>query len=273
MKQLKKQDVINKLDALRKNKQGWRGQWAFTTYFATYLESIDTTKSDKYDFTDITHHLPQLALDAFEEMRTSRKQAAVEARQLYKEEIGHPVPNVTNLGASYLLHQTHAVQVNIGFLLKEVTGDIVIAERVDAYCNAELNLLRQRFDRFLRLVFAQGMYRIINDSTQRGIGGKFGNTELRTYVMAGRLIFSFARKIDKNLPSHYEKDGQVIMNEDSFSFVAEDDDPHALSAGIQSVDCDLATALSMIEDVVTGWPKNEDAQLEVFVPNGNLCIA
>lgn len=272
MKCLKKQDVIDKLDALRKKKQGWKGGWAFSTYFATYLESIDTSKSDQYDFTDITHHLPQLALDAFEEMRTSPKQAAVDARRRYEEEIGRPVPNVTTLGASYLLDQTHAIQVHIGFLLKDITGNDYITERVDAYCNAELNLLKQRFDRFLRLVFSRGMFQIINNSTKRGIGGTFGETELRTMVMAGRLMLTFARKIDKNLPGHYEKDGKVFSNEDSFSFLAEDDDPHALGAGIQSIDCNLVTALAMIEDVISGWPKDEKAQLEVFVPNENLSI-
>ncbi len=273
MKSLKKQDVINKIDALRRSKLNWKGQWAFLTYFAGYLESIDTSKSDQYDFTEITYHLPQLALDAFEEMRTSPKQVAVDARLLYEKEMGYPVPNVTTLGASYLLNQTQAVQVHIGFLLEEITGNDRIALLVDAYCNAELNLLRQRFDRFVRLVFARGMYRIINDSTRQGIGGTFGETELRTYVLAGRLMFTFARKIDKNLPGHYEKDGLRIRNENSFSFVASDDDPHALSAGIQSVDCDLATALAMIVDVILGWPDGADAQLALFVPNENICIA
>lgn len=163
------------------------------------------------------------------------------------------VPNITSLGASPILDQVSAVQTNLGFMMKEVTGYDWIEESIDKYVKAEFYLVQQRFDKFLRVVYKRGMFKIIKESPERGMSGTFGSTELRTYVFAGRTMFTFV---------HKNKGG-----EESLSFVSDDVDPNGLSAGIQSVYTDLAGALGMIDDIITNWPSDTTMQKRLFTAN------
>lgn len=73
------------------------------------------------------------------------------------------------------------------------------------------------------------------------MSGKFGETELRTFITAGRIMFTFARR----------KKGESV------SFIGEEGDPLCLSAGLQSVQTDFRTALDIIEDVIKHWPQDQ----------------
>ena len=203
-------------------------------------------------------------VDAFEQLRTSTDKTIVEFRKMYEDETQHGVPNITDLGASNILHQGSAVQTTLGFMLREVTEQAWVEQQIDKYCNAQQMVLMQTFDKFLRLVYRRGMYNQLNATNAGGMSGKFGETDLRTFICAGRIMFTFARLIDKEKAGRYEKDGEVFSNEDSVTFIAEDEDPLCLSAGIQSVYADFRTSLDMIEDVIKGWPAEPDAQKLVY---------
>ncbi len=248
----------------------WKGQRDFVAYFIHYLQKLDIPSDAKYDFWDITPYLPELAVDAFEQFRTNDDLLTRTMRAIYEERTGHEVPNITDLGASDVLTQASAVQTTLGFMLKDVTGLERVEQHIDAYCNAQKYVLQQTFDKFLRRVYRQGLYALINASELRGMQGEFGETELRTYTMAGRLLFTFARRIDKSKDGYYEEGDRVICNERSVSFVAEEDDPLCLSSGIQSVYADFRTALDMIEDVIRLWPEGAEARAQLYKENATV---
>ncbi len=208
---------------------------------------------------------------AIEELDLCIDLTTVQFRRRYEEETGHPVPNVTDLGASNILEQGAAVQTTLGFMLREVTGRTSVERDIDAYCNAQKYVLQQMFDKFLRLVYRRGLYEITNKSEKRGMIGVFGGTELCTCIMAGRIMFTFARRNDNNKRYMIKRGNELILN-DSVSFIGEDGDPLCLSAGLQSVHADLSTALGLIEDVIRCWPQEAAAQRRVFCGSTNVSM-
>jgi len=250
----------------------WKGQRVFANFLIFYLGKLNIPSDEKYDFWRIEPYLPELMVDAFEQLRTGTDSEIVRFRQEYESEVGHEVPNITDLGESNILDQTSAVQTTLGFMLKEVTGLDWIEERIDTYCNAQKYVLQQTFDKFLRLVYRRGMGKIIDKCTKAGMSGKFGETELRTFIAAGRIMFTFARRIDKSKDSYYKKEGELYCNEWSVSFVGEDGDPLCLSAGIQSVCADFTTALGMIEDVIKRWSSDPKEQKKLYKANAKVSI-
>ncbi len=278
-----KQELINKLqlyanshspdeenyELLNRGKPGgktprWKGQRTFAEFFAEYLKTVKIPADEEYDFWRIEPHLPQLAVEAFEHLRTGTDVNAVEYRKMYEASTGHKVPNITDLGASNLLDQTSAVQTALGFTLKDVLDNDWIANQIHSYCNAQQIVLQQTFDKFLRLVYRRGLGEMADKCDLKGMSGKFGETVLRTCIVAGRIMFTFAKRIDTSKPSHYKEGKDLIVNEWSVSFVGEDGDPLCLSAGIQSVACDFRTSLDMIEDVIQQWPKEPREQKKIF---------
>lgn len=253
----------------------WNGQKAFAQFFAWWLGKLDIPSDEKYDFYRIEPYLPQLAVDAFEHLRTGTDEETKRFRDDYETETGHEVPNVIDLGASRVLDQGFAVQTTLGFMLREVTGAEVWLEKdIDAYCNAQKYVLQQTFDKFLRLIWRRGMFEIVDKCDKRGMIGKFGETELRTYIMAGRVMFTFARR--KKGETGVYLGGKLVKTlpyqEDSVSFVGEDGDRLGLSAGLQSVDTDLRTCVDMIEDVIKRWPSAEKEQRKAHKASANVSI-
>lgn len=252
----------------------WKGQKAFARFFAWWLEKLDIPSDEKYGFWQIEPHLPQLAVDAFEHLRTGTDEETRRFREDYETETGHEVPNITDLGASRILDQRSAVQTTLGFMLQEITGQDQVEHKIDTYCNAQNYVLQQSFDKFLRLVWRKGMFEIVDKCAKRGMSGKFGETELRTYILAGRVMFTFARR--KEGETGVYLGGKLVKTlphqEGGVSFVGEDGDPLGLSAGLQSVDTDLHTCINMIEDVIKNWPSAEKEQRKVHKANANVSI-
>ncbi|MFH0873540.1 MAG: hypothetical protein V1846_01720 [Candidatus Komeilibacteria bacterium] len=274
-----KKDLINALRQFlvrggtdRGGGVSWKGQRAFANFLIFYLGKLDIPSDRKYDFWRIEPHLPELMVSAFEQLRMGTDSETARFRLEYEVEAGYDVPNITDLGASNLLDQVSAVQTTLGFMLREVTGLDWIEHKIDTYCNAQRYVLQQTFDKFLRLVYRQGLGEMIDKCTKRGMSGKFGETELRTFITAGRIMFTFARRIDSSQESYYEKDGRLYCNEWSVSFVGEDGDPLCLSAGIQSVYADFSTALGMIEDVIKHWPSDPPLQREQYQEDVKVSI-
>ena len=272
-----KADLIQKLQlfaaaAEHAPNRGWKGQETFAEYFAHYLEGLSIPSDEKYDFFHIEQHLPELLVAAFENLRTGTDEETIYHRKMYEKETGHEVPHITDLGVTHPSERGSAVQTTLGFLMKDVTGLDWIEQKIDAYCNAQSYVLQQMFDRFLREVYWRGMYDLIDQSSSAGVGGKFGTVELRTFVTAGRIMITFARKLDPTKPSLYEKEGTTYSNEHSVSFVAEDGDPLALGAGMQSIHTDFRTALDLIEEVIKHWPEDQAERAQVFGADEKISI-
>lgn len=261
-----KQEMI---DGLKNYKATWKGQRAFADFFAHWLRNLKIPSDEKYDFWRIEPYLPQLAVDAFDALRTGTDEDTVQFRKDYEAETGHEVPNITDPGASHILHQGSAVQTTLGFMLRDITGNEWVACDVDAYCNAQMHLLQQTFDKFLRLVYRKGLGEMADKCSGLKMCGKFGKTELRT----DRIIFTFAKRINKNKPNYYKQGKGLHYNEWAVSFVGTDEDPLYLSAGIHSVDCDLRTALDMINEVIKHWPADVKQQNKLFKANAEVSIA
>ncbi|MDQ5948941.1 MAG: hypothetical protein QG589_66 [Patescibacteria group bacterium] len=253
---MKKIQVLSRLDThIKHGKIRVKGEVAFAQFFHGWLENLTIPSDEKYDFYDIAHYLPQLAVDAWEAMRTGTDDLAVLYRQRYEQSTGRSPVNLMELGEN-ILEQGAGINV-LRYVLSAVVGERWIEDKVDAYCHAQSTALQGMFDKFLRLVYGQGLFEIIRDESERGMKGKFGSTELRTFVMAGRTMFTFARPKKKGM-------------EVSITFVAGDDDNLALEAGIQSVEANLPTAFNMIEDVITRWPKTQEERIAIFKSNNKV---
>jgi hypothetical protein len=151
-------------------------------------------------------------------------------------------------------------------MLREITKKDWVEHDIDTYCNAQKYVLQQTFDKFLRLVYRRGLGEMADKCDKRGMSGKFAETELRTFIIAGRIMFTFARRQNSKpaQTSPYE--------EDSVSFVGEDGDLLCLGTGLQSVATDFRTALDMIEDVIKHWPPNTKEQKKIYKANDNISI-
>lgn len=253
----------------------WKGQKAFALYLIAYLEALVIPSDEKYDFWRIEQYLPQILTDAFEHLRTGTDELATKYRAMYEQEAEHSVPNILDLGTSNILEQASAVQTTLQFMMKDVIGEQWVEHEIDSYCNAQSHVLQHTFDKFVRSVYRNGMYETIDKCKSRGMAGKFGRTELRSYVMAGRIMLTFARK-RKGKTVYYGPDNKPFhtlpYKEDSVSFVAEDGDPLALSAGIQSVQANFRTSLDMIEDVVRHWPGKPKEQKAVYKASKSVSL-
>ncbi len=251
---MKKANVISRLEThFKRGKIQVKGEVPFTQFFHWWLiNEITIPNDEKYDFYDITHYLPQLAVNAWEAMRTGTNEVAIAYRQKYEQEVQREMVNLTELGGNILEQQCGSNVLS--YVLFAVVGEQWMRDKVETYCRAQSIALQVMFDKFLRLVYGQGLFEIIQEDSQRGMKGKFGSTELRTFVMAGRTMFTFARPKKKGI-------------EVSVSFVAGDDDNLGLEAGIQSVDANLPTAFNMIEDVIARWPKTQKEREEIFKGN------
>jgi hypothetical protein len=268
--EMHKRELIEKLAAFSamtpsRESPKWKGQVCFAEFLIYYLNNLHIPSDERYDFWNIEPYLPQLMVDAFEQLRTGSDEQIIAFRKQYEEETGYEVPNIIDLGASDILHQGSTVQTTLGFMMRDVTGHAWVESQIDTYCNAQKHVLQQTFDKFLRLVYRRGLGDMIEKCPARGMTGEFNGTDLRAYVLAGRIMFTFAKRIDSA-----KNDARPVCNEHSVSFVAEEGDPLGLSAGLQSVYADFRTALDMIEDVIKCWPQDEAEQRVMLKPDNKV---
>lgn len=256
---MKKREVLQNLERyLRSGNIRTKGEEPFARFFYYWLTRLSIPSDEKYDFYDIAPYLPQLAVDAWEAMRTDTVDAeAVNYRLDYENALGRSMANILQVGEGRMLDSVSG-QLTIQYLIKAITGNNDRAGlEAYTYCNAEIQVLQCMFDKFLREVYRRGLFEIISEESTRGMKGTFGPTELRTYIIAGRTMFTFARPKKKGI-------------EVSVSFVAGDSDSLALEAGIQSVQANLATAYNMIEDVISRWPEDSKSQMRLFKPDPKI---
>lgn len=250
--QMKKKDLI---EALKKyiavSDKQWLGQKIFAEFLCYYLEQLSIPADERYDFWKLDTHLPQILVDAFEELRIGECESIINFRKKYEEDTGFQVPEILNINTSgNPLHRVNAIQTMLCFLMRDVTGNDYIVSQIKEYCFAQDNLLQSTFDKFLRLVYRKGMFDLIDKCTVKGMHGTIGTVEILTFSMCGRTQIQF---------NHVDKEQYV-------SFIAEEDDSQAYSAGINSVGTDVHTGCALIEEVIKNWPLDTKLQQQVFVP-------
>lgn len=236
-----------------------RGENAFLSFFAEFLANLDIPADRKYDHWSIDQYLPEIVVAAHEQFRESENDLAKKWRAEYEKDTGHQIPHLTNIGESPIIH--HALEVgSIGNSFEQIIGENLgkyICRSIEIYCTAQSMLVQQTFDMFARRVYQQGLFEIVRDCKGRGMNGKFGETWLRSYILTGRIMFTFCRTSDEEFES------QV-------SFVGEETDTLLLSAGIQSIDANVHLCVEMINDVINNWPKNHHDREKVFFGNDNV---
>jgi hypothetical protein len=267
---LKKSELIERLQDFvdnpsNNNSPAARMNLAFTGYFIHFLKKLDTRAHDKWDFSNILPYLPNILVGAFQHLRTGTDKTTQRFRQIYESAGEEKVPDIVNLGVSGLVRQGLTVQ-SLCHLMEDITGNEWINPQIERYCNAQLHVLQQTFDKFLWSVYQNGLHKVIKKCKQRGMSGRFGKTELRTFITAGRIMFTFTRKIDDTKETS-------DSNEWSVSFVGAEDDPLCLSAGVQSIHTDFTTALDLIEEVIRNWPAQASEQEAAYVSRSELRIA
>ena len=265
---MKKAELIKALEPFASGRTGRTiGQPILAEYFVDYLKRLEIPQDTKYDFWRIDDYLPQIIFDMLEDLRESQSELATRCRQRYDSIMYHEFPNVTQLGESRLLDQC-SPKLDMASMIRTILEKLHpdwkgyadrMEEKIEAYLEGEHTVLQQRFDRFLRLVYRKGLHKIIFDASARGMNGHFGNTELRSYILAGRLMLTFARKNGKK-------------DELSMSFIADESCPLGLSAGLQSIYADLPTGMSMLDEVVAKWPADPEEQLKVFTGNEKIML-
>ena len=254
---MKKAELVSALnDYAERGVEATNGRDDLARFLADYLSELDIPADQKWDFWQIDHHIPQLVLGAFETLRMSEGESSREFSVHYGGVMGRATVDPTDIWGGGV-EQSLFVQ-NLGYMLKDALGFDWLAKEIDMIFNAERHLLEQLFYKFLSRVFQRGLFRAIDESPKRSMSGTFGETTLRTYILAGRLMFTFARPGERA--------------EQNVSFVCGDDDALGLGSGVQTVYTDMQTAIAMINDVITAWPEERSAQAEMFTADGSISI-
>lgn len=257
---MKKVEFLEGLEGhIRSGNRMALGEKVFAQFFHFWLSKLFIPSDDKYDFFRVDPYLPQLAVDAWETLRTGTDEETVRFRHAYECDTGWRIGNIMDLGCDSGTQQISGMFTLRSVLSAVMSKDSQIGSEVETYCSAQKQALQGLFDKFIRQVYRKGLFQIISDDRSRGMKGSFGPTELRTFVCAGRTMFTFARP---------KKRGPEV----SVSFVAGDDDDLALEAGIQSVEANLPTAFYMIEDVISRWPDSTEDQKKLFKADSKVCF-
>ncbi len=256
---MKKHAFIRSLDSFIASGQlTMNGQQALAAHYINYFRKTDIAADRKYDFWDMEAYLPQLMLDGFMDLLNSEDRTTAHIRGLLEEQTGLVLGDPSRIGAIPAMDQVLWIQAVDG-ILRGAGVHEVTCSKVEMLFMAEVRMVELAFRRFVQDVFTLGLFELINEGTTAGMSGTFGAdldtpTTLRTFMTAGRLMFTFAC--------------DVGGHEESITFVGTEDDPLLLGVGLQSVQTDLATALKMFDTVRTCWPANSEAQAACFTAGG-----
>lgn len=232
---MKKQDLIDRFRTASRSS-------SLATYLADYFEKLDIPADEKYDFWNIDPYLAKLLLEPIE--------------AYYAIHGGESMPSITMLGPVNAIRQTQA-QLEVRYLLEEVTGSAEFAASCMTLFTAEQSLMKQEFQRFVNQVHRKGLFDVISACKNPGMSGEFGKTTLRSYVLAGRLMYTFVRSSGDDY-------------EESITFVCSDDDPNAMDAGLQTCYASLDGALAMFRNVITHWPATVEEQTKVYLSDPSI---
>ena len=247
-----------------------RGEKPLVTFLRWYLTERVSNETT-FQHCGISHYLPRILADAWELFRHDAHPIVAECRQNYLDAIERGDEEVVDLLDIQFQAVEKALTINtLACLMSDAIERDPMYQRglgthirhdIEAYFSAELTVLSKAWDRFLRQVYEGGLLRVIDASDKCGMSGQFGNVELRSLVSAGRIMFTLVKV-----------EGGRQGLEESITFIGEDGDKKGYRFGIQSVHCDLITALSLINELLAKWPSDPARQAEVFTDNANVSI-
>jgi hypothetical protein len=143
--------------------------------------------------------------------------------------------------------------------VRVVAGEEVRRE-TEEYCNAQRNALQGVFDKFVRLVYRKGLFKIVTSGGGEMVG-TFGATQLRAYIWLGRIVFTFARP---------KKKSEVRV---TFKRLSDDALGLGIGVGRGPIEASLSVACAMIEDVIIRWPTSYEKQKALFRNNNAIAPA
>jgi hypothetical protein len=124
------------------------------------------------------------------------------------------------------------------------------------------NSLRDLCHSFERRVYEQGLKEVIEKSDARGMSGVFFGVELRSYILAGRMMLTFEGP---------NSDDPEIR--DSFTMIGQDP-PSKANLGMQSIFCTGDRARQLVRTVIDAWTRTlVTERSKVFTGNANVSIA
>lgn len=122
-----------------------------------------------------------------------------------------------------------------------------LGPKLSSYFDAQQTVLDQAWRGFVRKTHPAIAERIKKE-THRGNSGVFGGVAVRSYAIAGRVMFTF------------ERDGET------FSAVCDDSDMLGIRSGLNHCEAPFTVAYQMIVDATDNW------DLSKFTKNDNINI-
>jgi hypothetical protein len=276
-----------KEDADRREYRASRGELllvnAIADYFEAHTEITDKDLGINW-FVDLHKHL----VEAFEEFRTHPKHATL--RSLYKGQVGtgDEIPDLLDIRGRYAHGHVVYDLVKLMPQLAGRMGGAWLEADLQGYFNAEATVIDHAWKRFVRKCYRPIAHRI-KEERHRGNSGLFGRTTLRSYVLAGRIMFTFSRTstvsdVLAKVAELMDTQGVTAENKvaaleallmitpapddgpdvQQVSFVGDDSDMYGFRAGMNYPDVGYAECVAMVDDVVAHWDPAK------FVENGNI---
>jgi hypothetical protein len=260
------------LSRLKKIHQGECRTRGLFTLIQMLIHYFTDPSIPEYEFNGIFDSLPKHVVRAVDILRTSKDPKIEAFRKSYSEEMerDEEVPSLTEIEFGGLARTGLCLTISHDLSKLLLGEDSVWLEKdLYAYFTAQDTVVMQMIHRFDLTVYQQGLCVIIDDCKDRGMAGQFGTTSLRSYVMAGRLMFTLARRIEGETVIVIRDDKGVEIRrlpyqERSVSFVGEDGKKSEPRFGLQSMYADLVTTMGMFEDITNNWPKDNKEQKKVY---------
>jgi hypothetical protein len=250
---LRKQELIEALNKyLMTGKVKIRGQRPFAEFLVDFLEKLWIPVDEKYayKFWKINADLPQIIIDAFEELRTGDNQTTEKFRQRYELETGSLVPEILNINAvGNSDARIDTIKKMLQPLMNEAIGEKWNQLEMEKYCFEQDHLLQSVFDNYIRHVYRKGMRDLISNCPARGMNGEFGSAKVSAYSHRGQTQIQF-------LHADGQQHVTFIITNDSIG----------LAGKIQAVYTDIKTGCAMINEVIQNWPIEKESQEKLFVP-------
>lgn len=182
------------------------------------------------DYSAWIRDLPQYLIEAFSDFRTD--DAWRDGRTWYQKECERDIPDLVDVeaGGIHRVLVVHSLLRLIPLLSKAPW----LTQRIDAALNAQSEVIDHAWRRFVKVGYRKLLPKL-KTTTHRGNAGVFGSTTLRTFEIAGRVMFSFHR-------------GQAFV-----SYVGDDGDMYGNRSGAQTYGAPYYQCAAMIDDVVAHW--------------------
>lgn len=233
-------DVVYDRMGYREN----RGERLLAAALAKYLDrpEIPSDTSGINWHKDLGMHL----VDAFVEFRVGQKWQQL--RLDYLAASGDEVPDLVNVHVGGLTRMLTASKM--AYLCAVMAGEPWVRDDLDGLFEAQQRTIDQAWRRFVRVGYRELMPRIKSED-HRGNKGIFGMTELLTYEMAGRVMFTFQCKGDLS-----------GLGSGSVTYVADASDMYGGRSGSNATSTPFMTCIEMINEVCDLWSLDKMARAD-----------